>query len=266
MLEIKPLETRDYESKYRAAYLSQLSLPQDGMWEVFAQMAGYSELIWREKPCGFTSVNEQNQLLHFFVMPQYQNQVAEIWQGLLEKKSVKAAQVGSHDPQFLSLCLDQNKTARVHTLLYHNPKSNRGKKITLLQGEAFEKASPDILDELISFVQSHVGASGSWLKDYYSHWLGQHAVYCLRNDGRLVAMGELRPSPSQLGVADLGVFVHRDYRGKGTATRVVDALIHDGLIQKWTLIASTEQQNLAAQKALTRAGLATHHRMAEVSW
>lgn len=266
MLEIKPLEPRDYESKYRAAYWSQLSLPQDGMWEVFAQMAGYTELIWGGVPCGFTSINEQNQLLHFFVMPQYQNQSTEIWQCLLEVKKITAAQVGSHDPQFLSLCLDQNKTARVHTLLYHNPKSNRGKKITLLQGEAFEKASPAILDELFSFVQPNVGDSGSWLRDYLSHWVGQQAVYCLRNEGRLVATGELRPSLGQLGVADLGVIVHRDYRGKGTATRVVAALIREGLIQKWTLIASTERQNLAAQKALARAGLATHHRMAEVSW
>jgi len=69
MLEIKPLEPKDYESKYRSAYWHQLSLPQDGMWEVFAQMAGYRELIWGSEPCGFTSVNEQNQLLHFFVMP-----------------------------------------------------------------------------------------------------------------------------------------------------------------------------------------------------
>ena len=144
--------------------------------------------------------------------------------------------------------------SRVHALLYHNPKSNRGKKITLLQREAFEKASPDILVELISFVQSHVGDSGSWLEDYLSHWVGQHAIHCLRNEGRLVATGELRPSPSQLGIAELGVIVHRDYREKRTATRAVDALIHD------------EQQNLAAQKALTRAGLAPHHRMPEVSW
>ena len=82
----------------------------------------------------------------------------------------------------------------------------------------------------------------------------------------MVTTGELRPSLNQLGIADLGVIVHRDYRGKGTATRVVVALIHEGLIQKSTLIASTEQQNLAAQKALARAGLVTHHRMAEVSW
>ena len=107
MLEIKPLEAKDYESKYRAAYWQQLSLPQDGMWEVFAQMAGYSELIWGGKPCGFVSVNEQNQLLHFFVMPQYQNQVAEIWQSVLEEKEIQTAQVGSHDPQFFGLCLDQ---------------------------------------------------------------------------------------------------------------------------------------------------------------
>ena len=69
MLEIKPLEVKDYESQYRAEYWRQLSLPQDGMWEVFARMAGYSELIWAGKPCGFVSVNKENQLLHFFVMP-----------------------------------------------------------------------------------------------------------------------------------------------------------------------------------------------------
>ena len=266
MLEIKPLEVKDYESQYRAEYWRQLSLPQDGMWEVFARMAGYSELIWAGKPCGFVSVNKENQLLHFFVMPQYQNQVAEVWQRFLEETSINTAQVGSHDPQFFSLCLDQNNTVQVHMLLYHNPKGNRGQKIALRDGETFEKASPDTLDELLSFSQFHTGDSGSWLKDYLSHWVMQEAVYCLRDEGQLVATGELRPSASQLGVADIGVIVHGEYRGKGTATRVVKALIYEGWIQKWTLIASTEHQNLGAQKALSRAGLVTHHRMAEVSW
>ena len=266
MLEIKPLEAKDYESKYRAAYWQQLSLPQDGMWEVSAQMAGYSELIWGRKPCGFVSVNERNQLLHFFVMPQHQDQVAEIWQSVLEEKEIQTAQVGSHDPQFFGLCLDQHKTVEVHALLYHNPKGNRGQKITLGEGERFEKASLASLDELLSFNQLHTGGLGSWLKDYLSHWVGQEAVYCLRDERQLVATGELRPSLSQPGVADIGVIVHGDYRGKGTATRVVKALIHEGWMRRWTLIASTGRQNLGAQRALTRAGLVTHHRMAEVSW
>ncbi len=266
MIEIKPLERKDYESKYRAGYWRQLSLPQDGMWEVFAQKAGYGELIWRKNPCGFTSVNEQNQLINFFVMPQYQSQVAEIWQSFLTEKEIETAQVGSHDPQFFGLCLDRNEVVKVHTLLYHNPKGNRGEEITLSEGETFERASTGVLDELLSFTQLHNGGSGSWLKDYLSHWVGREAIHCLRDEGRLVATGELRPSISQPGVADIGVIVHGEYRGRGTATRVVRALIHEGWIQEWTLIASTEQRNLGARKVLSRAGLVTHHRMTEVSW
>ncbi len=265
MLEIKTLERKDYESKYRAAYWRQLTLPQDGMWEVLAQGAGYSELFWSKNPCGFASVTGQNQLIHFFVMPQYQSEVAEIWQSFLEEKEIETALVGSHDPQFFGLCLDRNQVAKVHTLLYHNPKDNRGQKITLSEGEMFEKASQGVLDELLSFAQLHSGGSGSWLKDYLSHWVGREAVYCLRNEGRLVAMGELRPSISQPGVADIGVIVHGQYRGMGTATRVVSALIHEGQIEERTLIASTEEQNLGAQKTLSRAGMVTHYHMAEVS-
>ena len=40
MLEIKPLEAKDYESRYRAAYWQQLSSPQDGMWEVICPNGG----------------------------------------------------------------------------------------------------------------------------------------------------------------------------------------------------------------------------------
>lgn len=265
MLEIRPLERKDYESKYRVAYWRQLTLPQDGMWEALAQAAGYSELFWRKNPCGFTSVNEQDQLIHFFVMPQYQSEVAEIWQSFLEEKEIETALVGSHDPQFFGLCLDRNQIARVHTLLYHNPKDNRGQKITLSEGETFEKASEGVLDELLSFTQLHNVGSSSWLKDYLSHWVERQAIYCLRKEGRLVAMGELRPSISQPGVADIGVIVHGEYRGRGTATRVVKALIHEGETEEWTLIASTEEQNLGAQKVLTRAGMIAHHRMAEVN-
>ena len=61
------------------------------------------------------------------------------------------------------------------------------------------------------------------------------------------------------------MIVHGEYRGRGTATRVVKALIHEGETEEWTLIASTEEQNLGAQKVLTRAGMIAHHRMAEVN-
>jgi GNAT superfamily N-acetyltransferase len=185
---------------------------------------------------------------------------------VLEETDIATAQVGSHDPQFFALCLDQHKTVNVHTLLYHNPNGNRGQKISLQEGESFEKASLATLDELVAFSQLHTGDSGSWLKDYLSDWISQEAIYCLRDEGRLIALGELRPSPSQLGVADVGVIVHGDHRGKGMATRVVKALIHEAWAQQRTVIASTERQNLAAQKALAGAGLVTHHRMAEVSW
>jgi len=58
---------------HRAAYLAQLVAPMDDMWAAFADMATPHALMVGEQAVGSCCVDEEGQLLRFYVRPRFQH-------------------------------------------------------------------------------------------------------------------------------------------------------------------------------------------------
>ena len=82
--------------------------------------------------------------------------------------------------------------------------------------------------------------------------------------GELLGAGELRVSPSQAGVADVGMVIAPIAREAGLATQILQQLRHDGQKRGYRLVCSTETTNVPAQKAIARAGFHSKHRILEI--
>ena len=82
--------------------------------------------------------------------------------------------------------------------------------------------------------------------------------------GRLVSMGESRGFDEyQTDYADLGVIVAEPGRGRGLATKVLKALVVMNEAKGLKSICSTENENVAAQKAIGRAGFFSGNRIVQ---
>jgi predicted acetyltransferase len=118
------------------------------------------------------------------------------------------------------------------------------------------------LSQAIEFAVASIEAPREWLNGYYTNLINRHELFGGWENGRLVATGESRRFDDyQTEYADLGVIVAESERGKGTATQVLRQLVEMNEADGLKPICSTEKTNVAAQKAITRAGFLSINRI-----
>jgi GNAT superfamily N-acetyltransferase len=118
------------------------------------------------------------------------------------------------------------------------------------------------LDRTVSFQQACLGGVeelAGWLLGYSTNLIERRALLVLSRDEQWLGLGECRKSDSQEGVVDVGVMVAPAHRGQGWAT---DILLR---LRVRSAICSTTVENVAAQRAITRTGFASRHRIMNVS-
>ena len=123
-------------------------------------------------------------------------------------------------------------------------------------------------DELsrIAEIQRHSldADPGEWLDGYLENLIARKELYALRENGEILATGEIRVSDSQPPFADLGVITRRQFRGRGVAAYLLGRLADQCLERKLRPICSTTVDNIASQRAIAKAGFLARHRLLEV--
>jgi len=269
MIVIKKVASLDSLSECKNAYLEQTSAALDGMWLTgFAEQADHFAFYIRDQLVGFFCLNSDGYLLQFYLKPECYDQASSLFSrivrnsdGLAEK--VRGAFVSTAEPHYLSLCLDCYTGFEVNALMYQlqlgvdTPVS--AKIIAPMAIVTIEQ-----LAELIAFAQTNVGAPEQWLRPYYSNLIHRRELFGLWRDGRLVAAGECRGYDKyQVDYADLGIIVDRSVRGQGLASAALSQLVVTARARGLIPICSTEKDNVAAQKAIARAGFIANHRIVQ---
>ncbi len=256
----------DRLAEFRRDYLTSLAATFDGMWEAFTGMSRHREIRLDGEPAGYFCVNDEGQLLQFYVATPFENSAPEAFSTVVARDEVRGAMVSTADPLFLGLCLDFHRQVEVHTYLYRDPQ--RGEAPPAAAAEAsLEVVEAGELDEVAELQRASLDQDpGDWLVGYLENLIARRELYALRAQGEILGTGEARVSESQPPFADLGVITMRRHRGSGVASHILWRLKQLCYQRRLVPICSTTADNVAARRAIAKAGFISRHRILKVAF
>ena len=247
---------------HKAEYTRQLSHPLDGMWMTFMSFGTHYAILNGKTLAGYSIVNEEGMILQFNAFKPGVAQ--EMFRQVLAALPIKGAHVATFEGMFLSLCMDHHEQAESGTLLYQLDKPGITSSVNPPEGTTFAPLAVNDLDTAVSFGVSSIGADADWLRGYFADLISKGELFGLRREGTLIATGECRINASRANVVDLGMIVSPEHRGQALGTTVLQLLLQRCAEQEMQPICSTETGNMAARKAIERAGFVATHRLLTV--
>lgn len=267
MLDIKKIEQLEILSSLKQGYFATASAPLDGMWHFgFVPMAQHYGFYENEDLIGYCCINGEGFILQFYLSDSALTSASDLFALITQNNSavigsVNGAFVSTAEAHYLSLCLDNSSAVSVNALMYRHA----GSKPQV--GAELKVAQKEQLEDFVEFAVSSIGAPEQWLTGYFSNLIERQELFGYWKAGKLIASGECRLFDThQTEFADLGMIVAQSERGKGIATQVLHTLVNHALEKGLTPICSTEKHNVGAQKAIANAGLASKHRILQVTF
>jgi len=255
--------TKDEIKRMTHDYYKYLLAPMDDMWEksiIF--VADYYKISVGTKDVGYFCLNDNNDIVQFYIKNQYLKKAKEIFEYLLVEMKINKAYVSTLEPRFYNLCLDHNKGIKTHTYLYKDMfKVNSTNPI---KNAKFNLATDDEYLEVLNYERKNIGLEGDWVGPYYEKLIEKQELYLLRVKNEIIGTGELRPSESNKSYANVGVTVGTDYRRQAVASFILSYLKDMCYKREIIAICSTTVDNIGSQKAIEKAGLYAYHRVVEV--
>jgi len=242
-------------------YRDTLAAPLDGMWEHFTSGATHHAITDGAKTIGHCVINSEHKLLQFFVSSG--RDMRSVFSQMLTELTVTGAFLASFEQQTLALAMDHQKSVAVHALMYHLNTGAVVAAATFPADSKFRLLELADLKPAVAFGAETLGADAGWLSGYFSDLINKGQLYGLLHGGNIIATGECRASESQKPYADVGMVVSKNCRGQGVATNILRQLLHVCAGKDLKAICSTERTNIAAQKAISKAGFSSSHRMLE---
>lgn len=268
-MHVKKMNSTVPLAELKQQYMLQTTAPLDGMWSCgFVPKAPHFGFYQDDALVGFYCVDDEGYLLQFHVSPNQQGRSSQLFASILSGNDapsgkIKGAFVSTAEPDYLSLCLDQFSNFEVNALMYQQDGS--------FSAQAHENAL-DMLDmppvdatqlsQAVDFAVTATDGPGGWQGAYLANLIDRQELFGLWKQGHLVAIGESRVFDEyQTDYADLGVIVAESERNRGMATRILRYLVAMNTAKGLKSICSTSKTNIAAQKAIGRAGFFARHRI-----
>ena len=269
MILFEPIPDSASIAPLKAAWLSGLTAPFDGMWETgFIDSSPHFHVRIDGNVAGYFVVNDEGVLLQFYLGPDHLAMGKEIFREVIGRDSMKSAIVQTIDPLFLSLCLDSHLNLSVHTYLYEHEMHIEAVH-PASSGTELQVALLENLDRVNDFQIACLGGQEelrSWLQGYSSNLIGRSELFVLSSGSEWIGLGEYRKSDTQENVVDVGVMVHPDHRGNKWAAYILSLLAEQGTADGHKVICSTTVENAASQKAIARAGFVSRNRILNIQF
>ena len=234
-----------------------LTAPQDGMWESFAENSMPWEIRHDVELIGYLRLNDQNQLLRFYLLPHWLKNGAQIYQQFINEQFVKQAVIGTNDPIHLSLGLQNQKSVMVHTYLFTDMIETQSSKS---EGRLLTAWEDDLI-RLVDFYHKSTGGPKEWLSGYINNLINRGEIFILDKNGEILGTCEVRNSETNSKIADLGMVVSPEHRGKGIGTFLLGKAKELAYDINRSPICSCERSNIASLKAIHRTGFRSMNQM-----
>jgi len=267
MIRIESMESISELSELKKAYFEHATAPLDGMWHFgFVPVSKHWGFYLKQRLVGFCCINDDGYMLQFYLEPNCQVYAQALFTLIAQQnssniKAVKGAFVSTAEPHYMSLCLDNSTTFNVNALMYRAAAQQVNKQNESL---TMQLATKEQLSDFVLFAVTNIGAPQEWVSGYYGHLIDRKELLGYWKEGQLLAAGECRLfDEHQTEYADLGVVVSQSERGQGLAKKVLCYLTNIASNKGLNVICSTESHNVAAQKAIGRAGLLPFNRIVQ---
>lgn len=262
-MKITPINNLTEIEELKEAYMKQTTAPLDGMWLCgFVPQASHYGIHVDEELCGYFCVNQDDYILQFYIASKYQQFQSEIFDLCVNGR--KGAYCSTAEPYYLSHCLDNYNQFKVHTIMYQLLDDHEVRETTV--NTNMRLAIENEVQTAVDFVVRELGFPEEWLKVYFSDLVKRRALFLVLDGTEIIATGECRDFQHyQTQNADLGVIVAEAQRKKGLATEVLKSLSAIAKNRGLKPICSTESGNIAAQKAIQKAGFYAPNRILEFS-
>lgn len=260
----------------KQAYIDHTTTALDGMWlcGFVPQAEHYSFDIGgdiKRQTVGFCCVNDEGYLLQFYLKPEYCEHASALFNELLNADNppmpqILGAFVSTAEPLYLGHCLDNIPEFVVNAKMYQlNSASTPAPTATVVDNTAGWTLRPVTAAEqpqMVDFVLRNLDVPEQWLVPYFTNLVERNELFACWQGDILIGTGESRGYDEyQPDYADLGMIVDKDHQGRGAATWIMQQLIELTLAKGLKPICSTEQDNIAAQKAIGRAGFIAKNRI-----
>ncbi len=234
-----------------------LTAPQDGMWEVLTNYATHWSIKIESKMIGYACVDGEDQLLQFFVQPEWIKEGPTLFKQFIQQENIHKALIGTNNPFCLSLAMHWQKSVVIHTYLFAD-----FLKVAVTEKEGNPRAADsNDLENLIEFCHQSMGGPKDWLNSYLGNLISRGELFVLENGGETLGTCEVRKSESQPGIADLGVIVSPKHRRKGLGTYLLGKAKEIALQWNRAPICSCEKDNIGSLTMIQNNGFRSMHQM-----
>jgi len=246
----------------KSEWIKSLVAPQDDMWEAFTNGATHWDLKQKDQSIGYACVNDENKLLQFFVIPDWNHEGPTIFQKFIKQQSIKSAMIGTNNPACLSLAMHFQTAVKVDTYLFTdvlNVAQNTTKG-------TFKPVEVQELDMLVGFYHNSIGAPIEWLNSYLGNLVGKDQVFVLTDGNEILGACEVRKSEGNPNIANVGMVVSPNHRKKGLGTYLLGQAKH--IATQWDRLAicSCEKDNIGSLKSIHNNGFRSIHQMLLLSF
>lgn len=242
-------EQNEIIQNFRNKLYKKLITPIDAMWEQLYVASSQHYLIeYNEANIGYCSIDEHGSLLQLYVEPEFLSRLDDIVNTLIKSEIIHSASLSSSEPMSFNTCLKYSKSTEVNTYCYEFG----AKQVDIEKALDINLVNEEDIPNVKAFMKREIGFDDSF--GYTENLVKRKELYLVKDSDMILATSELRNSDSQTNIADIGVIVNSDYSGKGIAAKVLKQQINRAIELGKKPICSTTLDNIASQKAISKAG------------
>lgn len=242
----------------REACIRGLSNAPDGMWQHFRNSATHYGIYAKgSEPIGYACVNEQGQLLQFYLTPAHYNQGPEVLETFIHVHDVKQGIVGTNNLIYFSMASHLAQQLSIHTYLFRDYTT----AAVAEKPEELRKCTTEDLSAIVDFCHYSIGAPKAWLKNYVGGLIDKGEVFVLAAGETIIGTCEVRENVAMPTYVDIGMIVSPDYRKQGYGTYLLSLAKSIAIKQGKTPICSCEKGNIGSLKSIQNCGFISKYQL-----
>jgi predicted acetyltransferase len=259
---IKKIKKEDIE-EMRKDYYTNLTAPMDDMWEEGIIPNGdFFTVNQDEFIAGYFVLDSEGVMIAFYVKKE--EEAGEIFKTIVAEKKIQKAYASTYDPLFYGQCVNLKKDISDNTFIYRL----KGEVAIDLPFDNIDvvKGTMDDFEKILNHYIAGTGGPEEWLRGYLTKWIDNNGVIVFKLGNKIIGTGEIRPSISSNGYANIGMIVAKEFRRKGLATYIINVLTRMSKEKGYKSISSTTIDNIGSQKTFEKNGYECYHKIYTISF
>jgi GNAT superfamily N-acetyltransferase len=258
MIQVEKVTSPEERFILSKEYIKTLASPIDSYWE--SVIIGKSQcyiIIYNGKKAGHFFVDSKRTLVQFYIFREYFIHAPEIFEYLISNDIAENAAVSTKETEFLSLCLDYQKSISIDSYLFTDNKDIKY-ELANFKDVSFRLAKSND----IGTIKTKCDPA---FEGYYEDLIENNQLFVLYSGDILLGIGEFRISKSNEQYGDIGMIVTEQYRRKGVGTYIITQLKEHCYRNNLKPVASCNHTNIASKKTLEKSGFISNHRIIYVT-